>query len=290
MERPFDVSADLYPFEDHWFERDGTAMHYVDHGDGPPVVMVHGNPTWSFLYRDIIKALGTGVRCLAPDYPGFGMSQHPPGYGYTPPEHAEWIGAWLDHLKLDPFVLVVQDWGGPIGLSVAVQRPEQIAGLVVMNTWAWRPTALFKVFSWVIGGPLGPFMHQRLNLFAKRMLPFYMTSKKAPEVYEAYTKPFPDYASRRGTYVFPRALRQHDDWLASLWNDMAKLTEKPVELVWGDKDPSFGDAPFVAKWRRKFPDAEVTHCVDASHFVQEDAPGPVAAAIQRLTAARSELE
>src|SRR2546426_9493886 len=134
-----EVDSAEYPFADRWFERGGSALHYVDEGSGPPVLMLHGNPTWSFLYRNVIKQLGGAVRSIAPDYPGFGLSDHPPGYGYTPQEHAEWIHALIDDTGLKRFVLVLQDWGGPIGLSIAVERPEDVAGLVVLNTGAWAP-------------------------------------------------------------------------------------------------------------------------------------------------------
>lgn len=281
MKRPFEVPAELYPFQDHWFERDGTHLHYVDHGEGPPVVMLHGNPTWSLLYRDVIGALD-GVRCLAPDYPGFGMSEHPPGYGYTPPEHAEWIAAWLDHLALDPFVLVVQDWGGPIGLSVAIDRPDQVRGLVILNTWAWPPGWFMRSFSWLAGGPLGPLLHQRFNVFVNRILPSSMATRadKPPALWDAYRAPFPDPASRRGTYVFPRAIRQHDDWLAGIEAGLARLADKPVHLIIARKDPAFGGDSTLDHWKRLFPGAPVTDLPDANHYVQEDAPGEIAAAIR----------
>ena len=106
-----------YPFHTRTLQLGAYRMSFVDEGpaDAPAFLLLHGNPTWSFLYRDVIKQLGSEVRSLAPDYPGFGLSDHPKGYGYTPPEHADWVGAWLRGLELPPFVLVVQDWGGPIG-------------------------------------------------------------------------------------------------------------------------------------------------------------------------------
>lgn len=132
--RSFSVDAHEYPFEDRWLERDGAIVHYVDHGRGPPVIFLHGNPTWSFLYRKVIREL-PGCRCIAPDYPGFGFSQAPAGYGYTPQEHAAWVRRLIDELRLERFILVVQDWGGPIGLSLAVEQAERVAGIVICNTW-----------------------------------------------------------------------------------------------------------------------------------------------------------
>jgi haloalkane dehalogenase len=119
MQVSFRPSPELFPFQSRWFESDGMRVHYVDEGDGQPIVMCHGNPTWSFLYRKIILRLRGHFRCVAMDYPGFGLSDRPDGYGYTPREHAEIVGKLVDHLELDRFILMGQDWGGPIGMSVA---------------------------------------------------------------------------------------------------------------------------------------------------------------------------
>jgi haloalkane dehalogenase len=129
--RPFEVDAEEYPFESRWYERHGAFMHYIDEGEGVPIVFCHGNPTWSYLYRNIIKCLSSHCRCIAYDLPGFGYSDHPPRFGYTPQEHARWVEALLlDHLGLGEFIIVVQDVGGPIGLSIATQHPERVMGMV----------------------------------------------------------------------------------------------------------------------------------------------------------------
>jgi haloalkane dehalogenase len=128
--RSFTVDPAEYPFTSHWFEHKGSWMHYVDEGQGIPVVMCHGNPTWSYLYRHIIKKLSPQFRCIAYDLPGFGFSGHPAGYRYTPMEHAEWVEALLlEHLKLDKFIIIGQDWGGPISMQVATRNPDKILGL-----------------------------------------------------------------------------------------------------------------------------------------------------------------
>jgi haloalkane dehalogenase len=283
-ERPFDVATDLYPFEDHWFEREGVAMHFIDEGQGPPVVMLHGNPTWSFLYRDVIKQMRDEARCLAPDYPGFGFSESPADFGYTPPEHADWVGAWMKSLDLPPAVLVVQDWGGPIGLSVAVERPEQIAGLVILNSWAWPTDLNGLVFSYLLGGPLGKYLNLERNFFADKILRSGMVraSSKPEAVFDAYRAPFPTPQSRMGTYVFPRAIRQSTTWLESIEHRLKRLRHKPVELVWAMKDRAFGKDEVVARWLQHFPDAAVDRLDDASHYLQEDRPDRIAAAIKRV--------
>src|SRR5438270_153378 len=122
MQMDFSPDRNLFPFEARWFDGAGPRVHYVDEGKGTPVVMFHGNPTWSFLYRKVIKELKDEFRCIAMDYPGFGMSERPANYGYTSAEHAQVVGKLVDHLGLEGFIVVGQDWGGPIGMTVALER------------------------------------------------------------------------------------------------------------------------------------------------------------------------
>ncbi len=146
-QRPFIVDKQEYPFKSNWFERDGVSMHYIDEGEGIPIVLCHGNPEWSFIYRDLIKELSGECRLIAYDLPGFGFSDTPDNFGFTPKEHAEWIEALLiDHLKLEKFIIVVQDWGGPTGLSVATDYPERVLGTVISNSTAWRVDVLLTFF------------------------------------------------------------------------------------------------------------------------------------------------
>jgi len=284
--RKFEVDPAEYPFADRWLERGGSALHYVDEGSGPPVVMLHGNPTWSFLYRNVIKQLGGACRSIAPDYPGFGFSDHPPGYGYTPQEHAEWIHALIDHLGLKRFVLVVQDWGGPIGLSIAVERPDDVAGLVILNTWAWPPDPRMAIFSLLMGGPLGKYLHLQRNFFARKIVPFGIARavRRTPAILKAYTDPFPTPASRIGTWVFPRAIRRSAGWLAEIERQLPRLRDKPVALVWGMKDAGFGREAIIERWLSHFPGASVDRLPEAKHFLQEDEPERIAAAVKSVLA------
>ena len=286
-QRPFDVPTELYPFEDHWFEWNGSAMHYLDHGDGVPVLLMHGNPTWSFLYRDVIADLD-GVRCLAPDYFGFGMSDDGPhGYGYTIAEQADLVGAWIDHLELDqPFVMVVQDWGGPIGLLNAVERPAEVGALCIMNTWAWVPDRFTRTFGRVLGSWVGRQLIERRNCFATTGIRQGIVSPKSkPQaVFDAYTAPFPDKAARYPTWVMPREILRNDSRLAQLEQDLAKLKGKPTEMVWGMKDRAFGKETVIARWHEALGEVPTTRLDNANHFLQEDQPEAIAAAIKRLVA------
>ncbi len=273
-----------YPFKDHWFEREGSALHYVDEGQGTPVLMLHGNPTWSFLYRNVIKAVAGRCRCIAPDYPGFGYSEHPPEYSYTPEAHAQWIRALVDTLGLERCILVVQDWGGPIGFSLAVEQPERFAGIVLCNSWCWPPTPGARVFSWIMGGPLGKYLHLRHNFFARVLVPYGIYHKEArtPGVLEAYTDPFPTPESRMGTWVFPRSIRTSSPWLKEIEGRLPVLGSLPVRMVWAMKDPAFGKSSYIRRWQGFFPDAPVERVTDASHYLQEDCPQRIARAIENI--------
>jgi haloalkane dehalogenase len=126
-----------FPFRSNFINLDMGRMHYVDEGDGEPIVMCHGNPTWSFLYRHLVKGLSPHYRCVAIDYIGFGLSDKPLTWSYLPHEQARNVETLIDRLGLKDITLVVQDWGGPIGLSYALRHPDNVKRLVIMNTWLW---------------------------------------------------------------------------------------------------------------------------------------------------------
>lgn len=281
--RPFSVDASEYPFTSHWFEQNGARMHYLDEGTGPAVLLLHGNPTWSYLYRNVIKALRSEVRCIAPDYPGFGFSDHPTNYGYTPREHAQWVNALIDHLGLTQIILVCQDWGGPIGLSIATQRPQDFSSLVILNTWCWRPNLQSTFFSLLMGSRFpGRTLQMKKNFFAKTVVPrcIFHKERVAATLRKAYTDPFPTEASRIGTWVFPREIRRSADWLEEIESRLPRLRDKPATLVWAMKDPAFGKPWYLTRWQTIFPQAQTDILDDASHYLQEDRPDRIIAAIK----------
>ncbi|MBU1168336.1 MAG: alpha/beta fold hydrolase [Proteobacteria bacterium] len=283
-EPPFPVDKDEYPFSSNWFERKDTILHYVDHGCGKPVLMLHGNPTWSYLYRNIIKGLDGSCRSIAPDYPGFGFSGHPPDYRYTPMEHAEWVCSLVNYLNLDNIILVVQDWGGPIGLSLATAMPERIAGIVLCNTWCWPPFFNVRIFSWIMGGPMGKKFNLKYNFFVKTILPSGLSKESAndPVLLKAYADPFPTPESRMGTYVFPEQIRKSSLWLKEIELNLTRLKDIPVEIVWAMKDPAFGKEAYIRRWLEHFPMASVDRVPHASHYIQEHSPDRVVGAIMRI--------
>jgi haloalkane dehalogenase len=280
--RPFDVDTSEYPFQSHWFDHQGSRTHYIDEGEGPVIVMCHGNPTWSYLYRHIIKALSPRYRCIAYDLPGFGFSDHPANYGYTPQEHAQRVEALLiDHLQLDKFVLVMQDWGGPIGLSIAVNHPDRVAGMILSSTFIGAPNRVGKIFSALMGSKLGQHLIYKHNLFAARLVPIFLGKSTAPATLKAYRDPFPTEESRAGTAIFPVQIVAATPWLEEIKAQLPRLTNKPVEFIFGLKDLATRKAD-MDNWLGIFPWAGVQKIPDANHYTQEDCPDNYVIAVERI--------
>ena len=289
MERPegivdFTPDPKLFPFTSRWFDSSVGPIHYIDEGDGPAVLLMHGNPDWSFLYRDIITALGPEVRCIAPDYPGFGLSVHPDGYGYMPAEHADVVLELVEHLDLNDVVVMGQDWGGPIGLDIASRVPDRIKGLVMANTWFWpADDRTMKAFSKLMGSrPIQALITKR-NFFVTVVMKRSLQTKMSPDEFAHYTDVLPTPESRRGAAVFPIAITAARPWLTDLETRVAQtLRDKPAALVFGKKDFALGSDATVARWRKEFPKASVVEIPDAGHFIQEDNPAACVAAIREI--------
>ena len=280
MSRPDWIPDDLYPFEDRYLEADGARVHYVDEGGGPTLLFLHGNPTWSFLYRDVIKRLRDSYRCIALDYPGFGLSTGPSGYGYTPAEHARVAERFVAELDLRDVTMMVQDWGGPIGFSVATRNADRFARFVIGNTWAWPKSDLgTQGFSRFLGGPIGKRLILNRNLFVERILPGGVRLKKlAPEVMEAYRGPFPTPRSRVPTWVFPREILASRPFLAEVEAGLPAVAGRPALIVWPTKDVAFRN-PERERWEQIFPDHKTVTLEGAAHYIQEDAADEIVAAI-----------
>ena len=276
----FTPSPVLFPFRSRWLDSSVGRVHYVDEGSGPAITLFHGNPTWSFLYRAIIARLHDRFRCIAPDYPGFGLSDRPPGYGYTPGEHARVMVELVERLGLDEFIVMGQDWGGPIGLAVAVSAPERVRGMVFGNTWFW-PDLLPQQwwFSWALSTPPLQWAIIYANLFVESM-PLGAARPLPPEVMDHYRGVQPVPAARLGVAEFPRQIRLARPWLAQMAAQVtAQLRDMPLLLVWGMRDLGFPAEPFIPRWQAAFPDCAVARLPRAGHFIQEDAGDEIARAI-----------
>ncbi|NRT10572.1 alpha/beta fold hydrolase [Flavobacterium sp. 14A] len=284
-QRPFIVDKTEYPFQSNWFDKDGVSMHYIDEGEGIPIVLTHGNPDWSFLNRNIIKELSGEARVIAYDLPGFGFSDTPANYGFTPQEHAQWISALLfEHLKLDKFIIVVQDWGGPTGLSVATSNPDKVLGVVISNTWAWKAEGKMVEFSMYMRTPEMQAKIIDENFFATTLMQgsinFKSSSNKA--ITDAYSMAFPTKESRKGTAVFPAEITLAADWLEELEAKLSTLQDKPVELIFGIKDDVVASKEIQDKWRSIYPTAPVQLLPEAGHFTQEDSPKSFVLSLRRM--------
>jgi haloalkane dehalogenase len=285
--RPAWVPAELYPFESRYADVAGARVHYIDRGSGPTLLLLHGNPTWSFLYRDIIAGLQDRYRCIALDYPGFGLSQAPSGYSFTPAEHAEIVERFLLHLDLREVTMMVQDWGGPIGFAAATRHPERFAAFVIANTWAWPKSDLgTQAFSRFLGGPVGRFLILRRNFFVERIIPAGVRLRKLPNgVMDAYRGPFPTPESRRPVHVFPREILASRPFLAEVADRLPTLSQRPALIVWPTRDVAFRRAE-RERWEGILPNHRTVVLEGAGHYVQEDACGEVVAAIRDWSAAR----
>lgn len=280
------VDRSAYPFEPRSLEVDGGRMHYVDEGTGRVVVMVHGTPTWSFLYRRLIADLARSHRVIAPDHVGFGLSEKPRGWSYRPEDHARNLAALIDRLELRDITLVVHDFGGPIGLSYAVEHPENVRALVLFNTWMWSlsgtPAARLSRFA---AGPVGRFLYRRLNVSPRLLVKaaFADKHKLSRDVHRHYVAAFPSPAQRVGPWVLARELIGSSDWYDGLWQRRDRIAHLPALLLWGMRDPAFGPAA-LARWRELFPDAAAIEFPEVGHFVQEEAPEAAASEIARFLA------
>jgi len=275
--------AELYPFQSHWLDLGGFRMHFLDEGprDAPPVLMLHGNPTWSFYYRRLVLALRGRYRCIVPDHIGCGLSDKPDDsvYPYRLARRVEDIGRLAEHLGLDGRLdLVVHDWGGMIGFAWAAGQPERIGASVILNTAAFPMPAAkrFPLALWLAGrSPLGAPLVRGLNAFAGLAAHVAFKNPVDAAVRKAYTGPYDSWANRIATLRFVQdiPLREGDpgfDIVRATGERLAAFVGKPALLAWGSRDFVF-DHAFLDEWRRRLPAAEVRVYPDCGHYVLEDA-------------------
>jgi haloalkane dehalogenase len=278
----FTPDRELYPFTSCWFDSTAGRMHYIDEGSGPTLLLCHGNPTWSFLYRHIVIALRDRFRCVAMDYLGFGLSDRPDAYGYTIEEHATTVGELVDHLGLGDFVLVGQDWGGPIGTAVSVERAERVRGVTLGNTWFWPATPFFVTFSALMSSRVMQRQIIERNFFVERLMPTAMARRLTPAEMEHYRRAQPTPDARLGVARMPRQIREAQPLLERLEREVPEhLGAKPALIVWGMKDFGFRPKACIPRMRTSFRDIELVELPKAKHYIQEDAPDEISEAIAR---------
>jgi haloalkane dehalogenase len=278
------IDRRAYPFESRWCHLPQGRMHYVDEGAGEPIVFVHGTPTWSFEWRHLIVDLRADHRCLAADHFGFGLSDRPAGFGFTPEAHAEAFAAFLQQLDLPPFTLVVHDFGGPIALPFALRRPERVRRLVVVNSWMWslRGDRAIERAAKVAASPLGRLLYERLNVSPRLLMPSAYADRRrlTPAIHRHYLDRFPDRDARREVlWTLARSLLGSSDHFASLWTAREALRAMPAAIIWGTRD---GVLPLgmLRRWREGLPHAVVTELDRSGHWPHEEQPDEMLRALR----------
>ena len=281
--RPAWVDRGLYPFEDRWLEVEGSVVHYVDEGprEAPVLVMAHSNPTWSFLYRGVIAALRADYRCLALDYPGFGLSRPAASYGFTLREHAGAVRAVADAAGADRVTLVGHDWGGPIGIGAFRDQPDRIAAMVFGNTKLWADTsAVARLFGAALSRGLGRRMILERNAYVRRLMPAAFTSRKMTATeHDHYLAPFPTPESRVPIVVSPREIVTGRDFLDEVEATLPALRERPALLLWATKDRAT-TAKDRERLQRELPCHELVMLDGVGHYLWEEVPERAGAAIR----------
>ncbi len=277
-----------YPFVSRFFSIAGHRLHYLDEGEGPAIVLVHGNPTWSYYYRRVIGLLRNTHRVIAVDHIGCGLSEKPQQYRYTLAQHIENLQLLIGHLRIDRYSLIGHDWGGAIGMGCVGSHPERIEKLVMMNTAAFRSTRIplrIRVCRWPL---LGPLLVRGLNAFAGAAR-FMAVEKPLPkEVAQAYATPYDSWRNRVAVSEFVRdiPLKPGDRSYRTLVEIEQRLAtfrelQVPLLLLWGGRDFCF-DEVFYREWCQRFPQAQRHYFSDAGHYVLEDKFAEIAPLLERF--------
>ncbi len=266
----------LYPFESQAFYLpSGPRMHYLDEGQGEPILALHGNPTWSFFYRELVKAYRGKYRVIVPDHIGCGLSEKPQEYDYCLRTHIDNLAQLIEALHLEPFNLVVHDWGGAIGMGYAVEHPEMVKRILFLNTAAYRSQHMPRTIALARIPYLGEFLVRGLNAFVLGAL---FTGTKRPLGtcdWGGYIYPYGSWKERIAVARFVQDIPMKPgdrsyDLLKSIEEKLPLLQDKPMSFVWGGLDHVFNDH-FLNDWKRIFPQADFTRLSDAGHMVMDDA-------------------
>ena len=269
--------TDLYPFASHNLQFDKFRYHFLDEGEGNPLLMVHGNPTWSFYYRNLILGFKNTHRCVVPDHMGMGKSDKPQNYPYTLSQHIDNLEKLADHLKLDDITLVVHDWGGAIGMGFAIRHPERIRRLVIFNTAAFLSQEIPLSLRLCRLPGFGAIAIRGFNAFARCAVRWACVKQErmTDAVQAGYLAPYDNFSNRVANLRFVQDIPMNPDSpsypvVKEIEEKLQLFREHPVQIIWGAQDFVFNDH-FLKRWQEIYPQAEVHRMADAGHYVLEDA-------------------
>lgn len=265
-----------YPFESNYLPIKGGKIHFIDEGEGPAVLLVHGNPTWSFYFRKLISLLSENHRVVAIDHMGCGLSDKPQNYQYTLTQHIENLAILIRSIDIDHFSLIVHDWGGPIGIGCGINRLEKLEKIVVMNSAAFRSSKIPLRIRLCRMPVLGEPIVRLLNGFAWPARFMAVENRLERAVSDAYILPYDSWENRIAIYNFVKDIplnRNHlsYDKLVEIEENLSRMRvmKIPLLLLWGGKDFCFNDF-FYKEWVQRFPGAERHYFEDGGHYVLED--------------------
>lgn len=270
-----------YSFAPKYLQLSQGRLHYLDEGTGPAVVLVHGNPTWSYYYRNLVKTLSSRFRVIVPDHLGCGLSDKPLDFDYTLENHIDNLLLLLNHLEIERTSMVVHDWGGPVGLGAAADEGVELEKLVVLNTAAFRSTRIpfrIRICRWPL---IGKFLVQGLNGFAGAAVFMAVEKKMAKKVAKGYLSPYDSWNHRLAVYEFVKDIPMNPahrsySTLVHIEKSLGTIKNRrvPTSIFWGGKDFCFNDY-FYEQWKRHLPEAEFHYFKDWGHYVLEDGKGRI---------------
>ncbi|NUP04773.1 MAG: alpha/beta fold hydrolase [Polyangiaceae bacterium] len=270
------IDRDMYPFEPRAFQTGSGTIRYVDVGRGRPILIAHGTPSWSFEWRNVIRALQHDHRVIAPDHLGFGLSDRTNEVArLTPEEHAKRLAALAASLDLRDAILIGHDFGGPIGLGALLSARERFSAMVLGNTWAWSlaDRADVRRLSRIVASPLGKLLYLGLNASPRWIVPAAFGNRRllTPTIHRHYTAPFPSWRSRLAPWKLGVELAGSASFYDTLWSRRGELATIPSAIVWGDADPTFRE-PELTRLSEALPQARISRLPGVGHFTAEEDP------------------
>lgn len=289
IDAPVWLDRNEYPFKLRSLNMNGDSLHFIDEGKGDVILFVHGTPSWSFDFRHLIKGLKGRFRCVALDHLGFGLSDKPVDGDYSIAAHTQRLEALVDSLGLTHITLVVHDFGGPIGVGLAMRRPQLLSRMVILNSWLFDMSQdhTYRKLVPLLRSPLLPILYRYLNFSPRYLLPSsFGKNRPGAGVLRQFTAPFPKVADREGPLAFARSLLNDQALFGALWQQRETLTHLPLLLVWGMADKAV-TTTCLDRFMKGFSHSTVVKLDGCGHFPQEEEPMAVLRAIERFLANES---